>query len=205
MAPNVTGRQYMELDGQLHEIKRQLRQKSGYPFSPEQLGQALQNIIEGKFKQDFQTWKTIKLGTGDDFCRVLKSAGHRVSDWAEDLINQPAFRVASKELKLKLVRVTVVELGFKDGATREQIYNRAKELGLELCPAEVGPQLRLQYKDQPMGEWLRIAMEPITVSGGDLRVFSVVRFEDDSWLSCHYGNPGAFWNADDGWVFSLRK
>ncbi|MFA6132048.1 MAG: hypothetical protein WC702_03235 [Patescibacteria group bacterium] len=50
MAPIVTGEQYYDLDGQLTEIKRQLRQRGGYPFSPAQLSLALQAIIEGRFE-----------------------------------------------------------------------------------------------------------------------------------------------------------
>ena len=49
MAEKVTGDQYYELDGQLSEIKRQLRQLNGYSFSIETLKVSLQNIIEGKF------------------------------------------------------------------------------------------------------------------------------------------------------------
>jgi hypothetical protein len=41
--------QYFDLDGQLHEIKRQLRQPNSYPFNPLKLRGALQGIIEGKF------------------------------------------------------------------------------------------------------------------------------------------------------------
>ncbi len=49
MATKVAGEQYYELDGQLLEFKRQLRQPGGYPFDPEILKKYLQNGIEGKF------------------------------------------------------------------------------------------------------------------------------------------------------------
>jgi hypothetical protein len=49
MAKIVTGEQYFELDGQLSEIKRQLRQPSGYPFDPEMLKWHLQAAIEGRY------------------------------------------------------------------------------------------------------------------------------------------------------------
>lgn len=51
MAKHVTGDQYFELDGQLTEIKRQLRQPSGYPFDLAALRRQLQNAIEGKFNE----------------------------------------------------------------------------------------------------------------------------------------------------------
>ena len=50
MATIVTGDQYREIDGKLFEIKRQLRQKEGYPFSPVYLDRALQAIVEGCFE-----------------------------------------------------------------------------------------------------------------------------------------------------------
>jgi hypothetical protein len=38
-----------------------------------------------------------------------------------------------------------------------------------LCPAEVGPALRLAYNDQPRDEWVTITMTPIVAnSGGSL-------------------------------------
>ncbi len=49
MAIQVAGETYFDIDGQLHEIKRQLRQSSGYPFDPADLQKALQRAIEGKF------------------------------------------------------------------------------------------------------------------------------------------------------------
>ncbi len=45
----VTGDRYFNVDGKLHEITRQLRQRGGYPFEPDLLEQRLQDLVEGKF------------------------------------------------------------------------------------------------------------------------------------------------------------
>lgn len=48
MAPiRVAGELYADIDGQMWEIKRQLRQKEGYPYDPMQLVEHLQAAIEG--------------------------------------------------------------------------------------------------------------------------------------------------------------
>jgi len=160
-------------------------------------------------KTEFKVFKTIKLGTGlktpDDFRKSLEDAGMKVGDWANDILGKPAFTVAIEEVEVDLVVVSVAELGFRKGATREQIYTRAKELGLELCPSEVGPQLRLKYTDQPNGEWLIVAMEPITDSAGSLRLFDVERDDSDLWLCGSYDIPGSIWSADSRFVFVRRK
>ena len=101
--------------------------------------------------------------------------------------------------------MSVAELGFKNGAKRKDIYNRALELGLKLCPNEVGPALRLQYTDQPMEEWFLVAMKPIADSDGSLYVFATVRYSDGLWFGGTYGNPDNFWNADYLWVFLRGK
>jgi hypothetical protein len=51
MATQVAGNVHYDIDGQLSEIKRQLQQKSGYPFSPEQLKSHLQLAVEGEFNK----------------------------------------------------------------------------------------------------------------------------------------------------------
>jgi len=50
MAKVVTGEQYVGIDGKLHDIKRQLRLRGGYPHDPEHLNRALQAIVEGRFE-----------------------------------------------------------------------------------------------------------------------------------------------------------
>jgi len=156
----------------------------------------------------FNVWKTIKLGNyknADEFRKALKKNGFKTGDWANDILDKPAFTVAGAEEEIQLVNVSVADLGFKNGATYKGICAKAKELGLELCPNEVGPQLRLQYKDQPKGEHLCIAMEPITDSGGRLNIFDVAHDDDDLWLYGSLGYSVYFWRASHRFVFRLRK
>ena len=157
----------------------------------------------------FNVWKTINLGTGlktaDDFRKALKGRGFNIGNWANDILGKPAFTAATEATEIDLVKVTVAELGFKKGARHDQIYERAKELGLELCPSEVGPQLRLQYQDQPNGEWLLIGMEPVADSDGDLNVFGVRRHDSGRWLDGHWGGPGHVWDAGYRWLFCLPR
>ena len=48
----VTGDQYRTIDQRMREIKRQLDQDGGSPFDPELVADALQRIVEGKFKTE---------------------------------------------------------------------------------------------------------------------------------------------------------
>lgn len=172
---------------------------------PKQASVAIPPDAPPKPRPEFNVWKIIKLGTGfktaKDFCRAFKRAGYKIGDWANDVLGQKAFTVTPRETSLVLVRVSVSELGF-ERATRRKIYARALELGLKLCPAETGPQLRLQYTDQPLGEWVLVGMEPITDSGGDPHVFRVARDEDGAWLDGAYGDAEGVWYGGDRWVFA---
>jgi hypothetical protein len=65
---------------------------------------------------------------------------------------------------VELALLSAAKLGMEPQAALSDLYRRAKEAGLELCPAEVGPQLRLDYRNQPGGEALNIAMEPVATT-----------------------------------------
>jgi hypothetical protein len=87
---------------------------------------------------------------------------------ANEIIGRPAFALSRTRTEVDLVVLSVSELGFgKEGASLKDIYARAQTLGFTLCPPEVGPQLRLQYLEQPPGEVVHIAMEPIAKYDGD--------------------------------------
>ena len=71
-------------------------------------------------------------------------------------------------------------------------------MGLKLCPAEVGPQLRLSY---PGKDWKYIAMEQIPDRGGDPDVFHLDSGSGKLKLRGLDARPSCRWNADYRWVF----
>jgi len=139
----------------------------------------------------------------EDLSKVLISNGFRISGWAVDVLKKVP--LADTEAEIELVLATVAKLGFQKATRRGTIYSRARQLGLDLVPAEVGPQLRLAYTDQPMDEWILMAMEPVADSEGSLVVFSVDRGEDGQWLEINYGGIDEMWDPDVRWVFARRK
>jgi hypothetical protein len=152
-------------------------------------------------------WKTITIGNiaRDNFIPTLKERGINISDWSADMMEQSAFTVANQKEQIDLVNVSITELGFDEATRYDAICARAKKHGLELCPPEVGPQLRLQYLDQPLGEWLRVAIEAIRDSDGDLNVFSVEHDDGGLWLISDYGRPNSTWPPDRRFIFRARK
>lgn len=136
--------------------------------------------------------------------KELVSGGFRISYYAKDLLRSRDFTTLPDKQTLSLVRVKISDLDLGDPTT-DQIYAKAKSLGLELCPAEVGPQLRLAYKDQPLDEWLYIGMKQIADSFGYPDVFRLDRRENGLWLDGVWARPDDKWNPENAFVFSLRK
>ena len=68
---------------------------------------------------------------------------------------------------MDLVVVSGAELGTPTEPTLADVYARAQAHGLALAPAEIGPQLRLQYLDQPVSEFLHVGMNPINTWSGE--------------------------------------
>jgi len=148
----------------------------------------------------FQTWKTIKIGTypsPEKLSRALADKNVMMED-SEGFLKDIA--LATVETKIELVRASPTDLGFNETFTRKEMNARAKKLGLEPVPAEVGPQLRLQYLDQPKDEVLIMAMSPIIGVGkmGSVTIsykkiynpfISLTSSGNFAWLKCP-----RFWN-----------
>lgn len=140
-----------------------------------------------------------------EFGIVLASEGYRVSDYASDLLKNHNFTTLPDKQTISLVKTTASAMGLTRNPTTDQIYEKANELGWDLCPAEVGPHLRLEYTDQPVNERLYIGMKQITVRCFFPSVFEVTRQAGYSWLDARSINPTERLDPKTRWVFSPRK
>jgi hypothetical protein len=166
-----------------------------------------------------QVWKTISVG-GSKGVNAVRQAMETapcpiaISDDADEILGRPAFPFIKQPVELDLVALSVFELGFGDQDARNDvelganvevslrdIYARAVSLGFELSPAEVGPALRLQYLDQPHGEFLQIAMSPVAKYTGELIRLSVARAGAGLLLLGGEGDPAATVPAAVRFVF----
>ena len=122
-------------------------------------------------------WKTITVGTFRDSFALRNALDARdcgIGDGAAQILARPSFVLAARRNELDLITVTAEQLGFQTEAVQlHDVYARAQQLGFELAPPEAGPQLRLQYADQPSGEFLIVGMGPLRTWSGEPLVFVV--------------------------------
>ncbi len=124
-------------------------------------------------------------------------------EWAKNnLLSSEDFTTLENEEECELIKLTVKDLGFPGGATTEQIFEKAIELGLELCPAEVGPQLRLQSK---IKDWTLIAMKQITDRYDYPRIFDLSSDGDQLKLDGYLARSDGRWFSSYQFVFRFRK
>ena len=148
----------------------------------------------------WQPWKTIGIGAMD-YRRALQGTIIRVDEKVNELLN--FLPVSSTWEMVDLVMVSGIDLGSDEKATRSQIFERAIEQGLQICPAEVGPQLRLWYEYQPHDERLFVAMLPVADANCELHSFYLKCIEGDLWLFTDKWDEDAACNPERLWVFIL--
>jgi len=155
----------------------------------------------------FQIWRKITLGTYKDvdaYRDALDSARVKIGLSADEILGRPAFPYAKMKTDVELAVFSAAELGVEsDKSSLSDVYERARQAGLELCPAEVGPQLRLDYRNQPLGEALDIAMEPVATYSGDPTILTLANWGTGLMLIGRNGRPQSTVNRISRFVFAL--
>lgn len=220
-------------DGQLGQLAvRQYdlfrRVKAGSYANFDDVMAAIQAVIEGKMPEPptlhvepgFAKWRSFLIGGVAKKALLQRvKAGFQVSGYAESLVNNRDFTTLDVEEEIDTIVLTPADFGYQRQPTttelldptrlREWSEQNAERLDghvVELLPAEAGLHIRDQYKDQPKGEVLWIAMERITGSDGRPRVFGVGRSDDgEQWLHAGWADPDGRWYLSSRIVFRLRK
>lgn len=159
-------------------------------------------------KRTFPVFKTIALGTHRSIHKLMHAIqlGKFNIDFRTvgPVLEKVPVAKPKKHIELDLVAVSAIDLGFDTGPDhirRDALYARALELGLRLCPAEVGPQLLLQGWDLPPGLNLLIAMEPLAGGLGDPFVFWMTRSTSAQKINVYGGKPESTAPYYFHWVF----
>jgi len=166
------------------------------------LAKALSSSVEPVEPVKFPVWKVIELGTYksiDEIWESFEDKGIGLSNCGNDILSKILLTKTKKEVTLH--KATVKELTGKHVATIREIYEAIRIKGYELCPAEVGPQLRLQYLDQSKLEPLLIAMEPVTDRDGNPSVFGLYSGGARLRLYGNYSQSVDGWDSDNQFVF----
>ena len=184
----------------------------GWIQNPSELRKALARMlrpvdsIQGSLP-GLKTWRTMKIGIGDmqssaDFYRALNQAGH-ISKTHLALYEGFDFVAVPHETEIKLVQVSLGDIGFPYGATRFNIYRRADQLGLKLCPPELAPRLCLERESSEI-ECIHVGMEPIRETDGkELVIFGVYyHINAPREVNLLQGSPYYYFQNDGTWIFA---
>jgi hypothetical protein len=152
--------------------------------------------------------------TKTELMEELQNNAIAMNTFAEQLFASDLFTTSTTRYSLNTVELTVADLGFLQGATTTEIYGKAGSLGLDLCPLELGPHLRLQYLDQPEGDQgetarqhqapagsITIASLPLTADDDFPKGFYLRRIKGLLWLRGYRSGPEHIWQPDDHFIF----
>lgn len=174
--------------------------------------EGMKRFLSGVTMVNFKVWKTIRLGTCENrlaFKDGFVKSESKLCGWAEQVIlEQPGSFIGTISREINLVKLSKADLGLEENVTDDKVIAEALKLDLELCSEEVGPQLRMQYKNQPEGERLRIAMKRIKAEGYSPHMFEVARDGNGFWLGSDSTNQQSSGHCLYGkyyYIFCIKK
>lgn len=149
--------------------------------------------------------RTVSLGgmSKDELLAELENRGIQLNEAGRKLFAHGKFTTSPASFSIETVELAVANLGYERGATFAQIKGRGAELGLTMCPLELGPHLRLQLLDQregyvghppskhraPPGS-ITVASDPLSDDYETPKGFYLRRIEGLLWLR-------GYWSASD--------
>ncbi|MFD1413075.1 helicase [Oceanobacillus jeddahense] len=168
---------------------------------------------------------------GNENIRIIKIGGHTkteliqkmntnkifLNELAEKLIASDYLEISKEPYMVKVIELTVKDLGFSEGAVTSQLFSKAAKLELELCPLELALYLRLAYLNQtegynenqlqnqaPYGS-ITIASKIFSKDVNFPKGFYLRKIQGDLWLRGYVADEAHVWNSHDRFVFCVTK
>ena len=163
------------------------------------------------FPSDRLIFREVWIGglSKDELLKSLISQNIGLNELGLSIFNHKNFTTSPTREKLQTVEIFVGDLGFSNGATTKEVYQKAKEFGLKLCPPELGPHMRLQYidlsqpVDPPKGHWQNIAMNELFDESDLTKGFYLRRRQDGFWLRGYQASLDHLWKPHDRFIYLL--
>lgn len=168
-------------------------------------------------------WPDVRLvqigGRGREELREDLHAGSiQLNGLALALLASDKFQTELTPRRIRVVVVSVGELGFPGGEGMQAIQKQALARGLFLCPVELAPHFRLQWRDQPEGctaypatrqkappGSITVVSEPLAPDDDDFpKGFYLRCMESELWLRGYRSDDEHVWDAEDRLAFCQR-
>jgi len=159
-------------------------------------------------------WTTVNIGTNSQSSLLerLEKNGVKFGYCLQKLLKDDYKLPIAVPTSINLVKVSGMDLGFAEGVYRDEIYNRAKKIGLELCPPEVGFHLPLQCGKERIGS----SSNPVIVSSvmiisdsrGTPHLIVIWHSGSDFWIEALPDDPHNPFSERDtrtSWIFLLPR
>jgi hypothetical protein len=150
-------------------------------------------------------YKVIKTGgvSREKLLEKIQENQIKLNRYALTLFEDPAFVTSDEVAVIRIVGISVKELGFAQGKTYEEIVRAAKNRGLGLCSFEDAVHFRLQYPDQPAGPYLTVATERVGCNEESPNGFYLRTLDDGLWLRGYRASEDYVWALES--QFAFRK
>ncbi|WP_310383971.1 hypothetical protein [Roseateles sp.] len=147
----------------------------------------------------------------------LGEAAVQMNVYATAFLFDERFVVSKTADALDIEICSLASLGLSAGGSFSQVLAAAQACGLHPCPAEVGPQLRLQLLEQledragdtraergaPLGS-ITVASKPLKDDVGFPQGLYLRRLDGRLWLRGYRSWPGHIWRPDDVFAFAHK-
>jgi hypothetical protein len=125
-----------------------------------------------------------------------------ISSWGQELLDSNDFKAVSSPEHTDLISLSVGDFRFNKAPTTDEIYQRAEEYGLELCPAEAGPEFCLSYTGN---DHMLIGMKQIASRDGYPLVFELRKNGGRLGLDARSVDHDSMWTSASRFIFCRHK